>query len=126
MRVTRIYADAAGASHFADVEVDLETVVYAPPAPPLDVSAPLPAERVLLFEFPAGWHGDWHPTPLRQLYANLGGQLEVEVSDGEVRRLGPGDIVLVEDLAGRGHVTRVLGDGPSRGLFIHLGTGDTA
>lgn len=121
MRITRIWADAEGISHFDDVEIELTANDYAPPAPALDVSAPLPAERALLFEFPVGWFGDWHPSPRRQLYCNLGGELEVEVGDGEIRRVGPGAIVLVEDLSGSGHVTRVVGDEASRGVFIHLG-----
>ena len=120
VKVTRVWADADGVSHFEDAEIELESVDYAPPAPPLDVSAPFSAERALLFEFPAGWFGDWHPSPRRQLYFNLGGHLEVEVGDGEVRDVGPGAIVLLEDLTGTGHVTRVLGEGASTGVFVHL------
>lgn len=120
VRVTRIWTDEAGGSHFDDIDIELTASDYAPPAPPLDVSAPYPAERALLFEFPVGWFGDWHPSPCRQLYFNLGGRLEVEVGDGETRRLGPGDIVLLEDLTGDGHVTRVVGDQASRGVFVQL------
>ena len=120
MRITRIWADEVGTSHFADIDIDLETTDYAPPAPPFEVSAPFPAEQAMLFEFPAGWFGDWHPSPRRQLYFNLGGQLEAEVGDGETRRLGPGDVVLLEDLTGTGHVTRVIGDAPSSGVFVQL------
>jgi quercetin dioxygenase-like cupin family protein len=120
VKVTRIWADDAGNSHFEDIDFELSSVDFAPPAPPIDVSEPLPAERAILFEFPAGWFGDWHPAPQRQLYFNLGGSLEAEVGDGEVRRVGPGDIVLLEDLTGRGHVTRVVGEGPSRGVFVQL------
>jgi hypothetical protein len=120
VKVTRIWADDDGTSHFEDLDIELSAVDFAPPAPPIDISEPLAAERVILFEFPAGWFGDWHPSPQRQLYFNLGGRLEAEVGDGEVRRVGPGDIVLLEDLTGRGHVTRVVGEGPSRGVFVQL------
>jgi quercetin dioxygenase-like cupin family protein len=120
MRITRIWADDTGTSHFEDVDIELETVDFAPPAPPFEVSAPLPAERAMLFEFPTGWFGDWHPSPRRQLYFNLSGHLEVEVADGEIRHLDPGDIVLVEDLSGSGHVTRVVGGASSTGVFIQL------
>jgi quercetin dioxygenase-like cupin family protein len=120
VKVTRIWADEDGVSHFEDVEVELGTTDYAPPAPPFGVSAPFPAERAMLFEFPAGWFGDWHPSPRRQLYFNLGGQLEAEVADGETRRVGPGAIVLLEDLTGTGHVTRVVGDERSTGVFVQL------
>ena len=96
------------------MDIELRSDDFAPPAPPFELSAPFPAERALLFEFPAGWFGDWHPSPRRQLYINLGGRLEAKVADGETRRVGPGDIVLLEDLTGKGHVTRVLDDEPSR------------
>jgi hypothetical protein len=35
--------------------------------------------------------------------------MEVRVSDGEERRFGAGSVVLVEDTAGKGHVSRVVG-----------------
>lgn len=120
MRITRIWTDDVGTSHFDDVDIELESIDYAPPAPPLDLSAPFLTERALLCEFPVGWFGDWHPSPHRQLYFNLGGRLEVEVGDGEVRQVGPGAVVLLEDLSGSGHVTRVVGDERSTGAFIQL------
>lgn len=45
--------------------------------------------------------------PRRQFVIVLSGELEVEVSDGEKRRFGSGGICLVEDTAGRGHVSRL-------------------
>jgi hypothetical protein len=42
--------------------------------------------------------------------------IEVEVSDGEVRQFGPGDIVLVGDTFGNGHTFRVIGS--QRGYMV--------
>jgi hypothetical protein len=39
----------------------------------------------------------------------LSGVMEVEVSDGQRRKFGPGSVNLVTDSAGRGHRTNVLG-----------------
>jgi uncharacterized cupin superfamily protein len=39
----------------------------------------------------------------------LKGYIEVTDSDGEKRTFGPGDSVLMEDVAGEGHRTRVKG-----------------
>jgi hypothetical protein len=47
--------------------------------------------------------------PRRQFVLVLVGELEVEVSDGEVRRFAPGSLILVEDTWGKGHVSRVVG-----------------
>jgi hypothetical protein len=121
MSYIRIYSDGHGDSHFEDVDISLSKAEYAPPAPPLELSAPFAAEQVVFFSLAPGWFGDWHPAPRRQFYVNLSGRLGVEASDGEVRELAPGDVVLTDDLDGRGHTTRVIGSEPSTGVFVHLG-----
>lgn len=120
MQYTRLYADADGESHFEDVSVELSSVDFAPPAPPLDVSSPTPADQYVFFRAPAGWDGDWHPAPRRQLFVGIAGEFEVETSDGEVRRFGAGDVALLEDVSGKGHGTRVGGDGDGLGVFVQL------
>lgn len=116
----RISNDQNGETHFQDVTPALAAVDFAPPAPPFNVSPPMPSQRMLLASVPAGWVGDWHPTPQRQFAILLSGQLEVEVSDGELRRLGAGSVVLLEDVSGKGHLTRVVGDGEARLAFVQL------
>jgi quercetin dioxygenase-like cupin family protein len=120
MKMARIFSDADGTSHFEDVDIELTSAEYAPPAPPLEVSESIPVSGAVLASFRAGWFGDWHQTPRRQLYFQLSGRLEVSVSDGEIRILGPGDIVLVEDVIAPGHTTRALGEEASTGVFVHL------
>ena len=36
-------------------------------------------------------------------------QMEIGIGDGTTRRFGPGDVVLADDLTGRGHTTRSVG-----------------
>ena len=108
MKYTKIYTDDDGETHFKDIEVAFESVEYAPPAPALLLSQFNSATRYAFSVFPGGWFGDWHPTPRRQIYFILSGELEGKVSDGETRRFGAGSIVLVEDTTGKGHVTRVV------------------
>ena len=109
MQYVRIYADADGESHFEDVTLPMQAVDFAPPAPPINVSTFAPAATYGFIGSPPGWYGDWHPTPRRQMIFYLAGEVEAEVSDGEVRRFGPGSITLVEDTAGKGHTSRVVG-----------------
>ena len=69
-----------------------------------------PAARCFLLSGPADWAGDApHPTPRRQLFCFLRGELEVTASDGETRRFVPGAVLLLEDTTGKGHATRVVG-----------------
>jgi hypothetical protein len=46
------------------------------------------------------------------------GELEVEITNGTRRRIGAGDLVFLEDVTGKGHVTRALG--PITNLFLHV------
>jgi len=109
MKYTRIYADTKGESHFIDVEIELEPIEFAPPAPPVNLSSFTLATQYAFCVFPSGWYGDRHPTPKKQTFLFLSGEMEVLVSDGEERRFGAGSIVLVEDTTGKGHVSRVVG-----------------
>ena len=126
MRYVRIFSDAAGASHFQDVEV--------PPAPPADADADADADTLISERLPVSGlmfrnvrssaAPAWHVAPRRQFVVHIEGEVEVEVSDGEVRRFAPGSVVLVEDTHGAGHITRPLGGATRTTLFIALQEAD--
>jgi hypothetical protein len=61
-----------------------------------------------------------HPAPRRQYVVHLAGEAELETSDGNHCRIGPGDIVLVEDCHGKGHFTRRIGGEERMTLFIRV------
>jgi len=107
----RTYNDADGESHFEDRVLDLTAVDYAPPAPPLLLTALNPGSGVLFMSCEPGWSGDWHPGPRRQWMLWLSGATTVEVSDGEVRTFTAGTIVLSEDTSGKGHRSWDAGQG---------------
>ena len=117
----RLYADEAGESHFEEIE--LPTKRLKSPVSPAVFAAtdPLPvrgaAFRRVVEEVP---DGQPHCAPRRQLIVHLAGEVEIVTSDGERRVMGPGSVVLAEDLTGRGHVTRTLSGGPRAYLQIPL------
>ena len=110
MQYVRIYTGSDGETHFEDLEIKLKEVNFAPPAPPVQLSAFTAAKQWMFFAIPPGWEGDWHPTPTRQAFFYLVGQAEIEVGDGSIRRFGPGDVTIVEDTTGKGHRSRTVGD----------------
>jgi len=119
-RVTyhRIYTDSQGDSHFDVVTVEQSLARAAPPAAPFYVSGDGPASKYRFYTFEPGWVGELHPAPTRQFLALLSGEVEMETTDGTVRRFGPGDLVLLEDTSGRGHVTRNTGNGYATFLVV--------
>lgn len=115
MRVTRIYADAQGESHFDDQDYPLHhagLIGY--------LSDPIPAQSVIFRENDPGYDYSWHTAPQRQLIVLLDGRIELEVSDGTRRTFHGGEILLMEDTTGKGHKTRNLELTQRRSLFILL------
>lgn len=110
MKYARLYAGGDGETHFEDVEVADAEIDYAPPAPPMFASEPVPVARAFFARFPVGWEGDWHTAPTRQFGIILDGALEITASDGESRVFETGSVRLLEDSSGRGHRTRVVGE----------------
>ena len=96
----RIYSGDDGESHFEELElpeVEAETV-------PLKAGANMTFRRAV-----KGHSSNWHPGPRRQYVIIMRGHMDVGIGDGSTRRFGPGDIMLVEDLTGRGHDTQIVG-----------------
>lgn len=100
-RYTRVHADSSGGSHFSD-EASTLVEVEIPVGAVAGATGSLAAENVTFFCFSAGTIVDWHPAPRRQLYLIRSGELELQVSDGEVREFGPGDALLGEATRGEG------------------------
>lgn len=113
MKITRVGMTADGGSHFEDVQVDL-----ADAGPMGRLSESWPATTVVFRENDLGTDLDWHCAPQRQLVVLLDGEIEVEVTSGEIRRFRGGDVLLVEDTAGTGHCTRTVSPGSRHSLFI--------
>jgi hypothetical protein len=107
MKYMRSYAGADGETHFDDLETELSPLEFIPGMPLMDVSAATPTKAAVFARLQAGWYGDYHPTPRRQLVFTIAGEAEVTVSDGEMRRMTRGTVWLTDDTKGKGHLTRV-------------------
>jgi hypothetical protein len=123
MRYVRLKADSAGKSHFEQVTLDLNEADYRPPAPMLFVSHSYRADGLQFVRLPSGWAGESIHPPKAQFLICLKGHLEVTASDGDKRTFGPGDSVLMEDVSGKGHRTRVKGPDECVAAIIPIAAG---
>jgi len=115
LKVTRVYADAAGDSHFGEIDIPLKdggTIGR--------LSEHHPVKNIIFRENDSDYDYDWHCAPQRQYIVLLDGEIEIETSGGEKRRFRGGDILLVEDVSGRGHRTRTINNKPRRSIFVTL------
>ena len=61
----------------------------------------------------------WHNPPRRKLVIWLTGEVEFETSDGDVRRVAAGSVIISEDTTGKGHISRHPAEGQLL-LFVDL------
>ncbi|WP_270933619.1 cupin domain-containing protein [Falsiroseomonas oryzae] len=118
--VLHLTEDAEGVSRFSDAPVPLGPGAFAPPAPSMPISTTEAATGLLYLILPVGWGGAQHPSPRRQVAFCLSGRLRVQAGDDEVREFGAGSIWRMEDVAGSGHTTTVLGEEDVRLAIVQL------
>jgi quercetin dioxygenase-like cupin family protein len=119
-KMWRVYSGSDGQSHIAEVPLDMKPFKDSEGAYGQGTEAQN-AKSIAFRVSPPGYVLEWHCAPRRQYSIALSGTAEIEVGDGTKARVGPGDIVLAEDLTGRGHVTRVVGDQPRFYAIVPLG-----
>jgi hypothetical protein len=104
VRIHNLYADENGDTHFRDIEIELTET-----GPDGTISKQFPATGIIFRTTPGDWYFGWHRTTRRQYVVNLDAPHQVTASDGEARTIGAGEIYLVEDLHGKGHLSQGLG-----------------
>lgn len=114
MRLFRLYSGNDGQSHVEELAVPF-AVDGTSERTPLQ-----PAKGVMFSRMAPGTFMDWHNAPRRQYVITLAGGVEIGLGDGSVHRFGPGEGILAEDLTGKGHTTRAVGNEPRITVTIPL------
>ncbi len=114
MQIVRVYTGDDGESHFEEIELSYETIANA------ERTAMQGVTGIQFRRAPAGDFMDFHSAPRRQYVITLEGQAEIGLGDGTKRIFNPGDVLLADDLTGRGHTTAVYGDKTRVSIAIPL------
>jgi hypothetical protein len=113
MLITRVYTGDDDRSHFEDLVIAERETAHG------WLTDQVPATGVIFRRTPPGGTLDFHRAPRRQLVITLSGAVEIDCGDGSVRRLGPGDVLLADDITGQGHISREV-ESPRRSVFVPL------
>jgi len=113
--VVRLYAGDDGQSHFEEISPRFEVR-----GDQSEVAELIEGSGILVRRFEAERSNPWHHAPGRYAVFTLCGAVDITVGDGSQRRLGPGDILIAEDLSGQGHETREVGPEPRVSVFVPL------
>ena len=115
MRIHNLYTDEKGESHFRDIEIE-----WAEERRGSKLSKRLPANGIIFRETRAEYDLDWHPAPRRQYIINLDGGVEITASDCETRVIGAGEVLLVEDVTGKGHLSKAVNGQMRHSIFVPI------
>ncbi|MBI3328695.1 MAG: hypothetical protein HYZ81_18585 [Nitrospinae bacterium] len=115
MNIHRLYTDAKGESHFEDVQIE-----YIESNRTGRLSKRLPATGLIFREVPPTYELDWHPAPRKQYIINLDNGVQITASDGEVRVIGAGEVLLVEDTTGKGHLSKAVNERLRHCIYVTL------
>ena len=115
MKITRIFSDENGDSHFENIEIPLINqgdIGF--------LSENIDVKKLQFRKVSANYDYYFHCAPQKQFIVLLDGGIEIETSLGEIREFQTGEILLVEDISGKGHKTQNLEKRERTSIFIHL------
>ena len=115
MRIHNLYKDANGETHFRDIEIEWVEEKHMS-----KLSKCFPATGIIFRETSGDYDLDWHPAPRRQYIINLDAGVQITASDGESRIIGPGEVILVEDTSGKGHLSKSVGGKMRHSIFVPI------
>ncbi|HTI66001.1 MAG TPA: hypothetical protein VL460_00490 [Caulobacteraceae bacterium] len=90
---------------FLHIWTDVNGVGHAEVVPLSAKVKSVPIVRIAMRPEPSGF-ADWRNSGSKQFVATIAGEVEVEVSDGTRVKLPPSGLAYLEDMTGKGHITR--------------------
>ncbi|MGE3537953.1 MAG: hypothetical protein AB7N91_11045 [Candidatus Tectimicrobiota bacterium] len=108
MAIYRVFTGSDGESHMEELRLE------ACPA----LAALTNVQEVRVQQFDGTRRMDFHPLPERRLIIHLSGEVEIGTSDGRRQIFRAGDIRLMEDVTGRGHMH--VDHSPSSAVYVLL------
>ena len=105
-----LYTDADGESHFAEKPFDFEYRGDIEGRGGITVNELKGVKGAAIYRLKKGTVEDWHTAPRKQFGFVIQGEADITASDGQVIRLAPGRVILIDDTTGKGHITAGVGD----------------
>lgn len=110
MKYTRLFASPDGNSHFENIEFKLD-------GPHSDA---MKTSEMFIRNMNVGFDAPWHTISHRYFMTFIEGVLELTASDGDKRFFRPGDMLLIEDMTGKGHYGHNPGTVPVRSVWVAI------
>lgn len=97
MKATRVYCDEKGESHFEAINIKGEELNGG------YISDKQSSSSIVFRTIDGSQNIAWHTAPQSLYVILLEGQVQLELSDGDTRIFNKGEVLLMEDVEGKGH-----------------------
>lgn len=118
LKYYHLYTDEDGESHFQELDFKFQSLPNIEDHASIMVSVLQNVKGAMMYRMKPGIVEDWHTAPRKQFNFVVQGQADITASDGQVMRLTPGTVLLIDDTTGKGHITASVGDEDHIALMI--------
>jgi len=116
---TRLFTGDDGLTHADQVEMKFSPVAGAPVT--LEESERVKPTSSYLVRAAAGYFHGWQNADVHRWVIPISGRAEIEVAGGQKVFAEPGRIIEADDLKGKGHTFRVVGNEDWVAVFVDIG-----
>ena len=120
MKYLHIFNLSTGESSYKEVTPEFSDATFVRNAQQVALKDFGDAKNLKFCRLPKGWEGGWHNSPVKQFVIGLGGSIKMTCSDNSCITVSAGDVVMLEDLTGKGHYTEVTSTEDWHGVLVEL------
>ena len=120
MRYTHIFTLANGETSCSLISAELNNADFVKDSQQVAIKDFGDAKNIKFCSLPKGWDGGWHNSPVKQFVIGASGTIQITCSNNSRVTVSKGEVVLLEDLTGKGHHTEVTSNDSWKGLLVEI------
>ena len=120
MKYTHIFTLSNGETSCRLISAELKKADFVKNSQQVAIKDFGDAKNLKFCSLPRGWDGGWHNSPVKQFVIGVSGAIQITCSDNSKVIIGEGDVVLLEDLTGKGHHTEVTSNQTWNGVLVEI------
>ena len=120
MRYTHIFTLSNGETSLSLISTELKNADFVKNNQKVAIKDFGDAKNLKFCSLPKGWDGGWHNSPVKQFIIGVSGAIQITCSDNSQVNVKAGEVVLLEDLTGKGHHTEVTSNGTWNGVMVEI------
>ena len=120
MRYTHIFTLANGETSCGWVSTELKNADFVKNSQQVAIQDFVDAKNIKFCGLDKGCDGEWHNSPIKQFVIGVSGAIQITCGDTSQVIVSTGDVVLLEDLMGKGYNTEEISNESWNGVLVEI------